>query len=401
MVGVLLLLLFRGSMRSTEVPRVPRESEAEGRSKTTRTVSLPELRAEDRQGFEGAKPTADREMEEVVRQSPTVEERELITGLVVGASEGGRPVSGARVFLNDPMSPVTVATTDKAGRFWLDAPAEELFSLSIRRKGYAFESWHRYELEVLQDGEGVYVLPIREGAELSGKVVDNHGAPVSSGRIVAYNEDGWKFLYRPSLVRGPARGEDPLRHTDFFSKFLFDRGEPIWMSTHHPFAELAEDGSFELGDLPAEAPIYLFVEAESVKREFHRVELLVGEQREAVVYVSRAPLVRGRLHRPSYPIQYPGVWFCLHEVEHPLQGFSVGLDRWAPAASDGSFSSGPLWPSDEVRMFFTFEAVDPGGALRHLQRELSVALGEEEQLELEVDLSQGMTPSELPARARR
>ncbi|HHH28568.1 MAG TPA: carboxypeptidase regulatory-like domain-containing protein [Polyangiaceae bacterium] len=326
----------------------------------------------------------------------------LLTGTVVDAMRRGMPIPGAVILIDDPIAPTASAIADREGLFQLPVTAGEVQSLIVRATGYRFARWFRYEIgELVRDENGI-VCPLLPGAILRGRVIDNHGESVDSGSVIAFDADGWRGLSpvnrKAARMHHDTETFEPLKEYDLRSSVLYKMGGPNWLLTGYPFAPLDKEGEFVIPDLPADEPVYLYVQSQSVQRHFESITLHEGEEREIELSVQLAPVIQGTVTSPiSTAILNPGAWICVHERHGQ---FSVGEDRWAPIDKKGHFSSGPLWPTTEAKIYVTYETRDSLGLLHFYEQLFTTPLGAEEVVQLQFTLDGVRELSVFPERIR-
>ena len=111
--------------------------------------------------------------------------------------EGGRPVGGAALSLINPAAALAViypeisATSDEQGRYLLDGvPLEEMGLLCHHLK---FKPWRKQGLRLRDVTDVIEVNVILEaGTILSGRVVDDQGAPVKGALVMGTNEQNYE-----------------------------------------------------------------------------------------------------------------------------------------------------------------------------------------------------------------
>jgi Carboxypeptidase regulatory-like domain len=117
-----------------------------------------------------------------------------IGGIVVSSESTPRPLRQAAVTLRDTdRGSSRLAMTDQAGRFLFDRLPSGRFTVSVAKPPYITASYGARTLRgqgltiALADGQQVtdISVPLPRGAVITGRVVDAHGRPLASSRVVA------------------------------------------------------------------------------------------------------------------------------------------------------------------------------------------------------------------------
>ncbi len=244
------------------------------------------------------------------------------------------PIPGARIFAKDPRfaegERSVRAVSDANGCFDLDIIYWNARTITIQADGYAYDTRFPTDVWVFQSqGECGYKYLLRLGGLLSGRVVDQEGAPVTSGHVVAMPE-------RWAKIRDPQE-RNAFSLEEYTGAYAFEIHA-------RPRARIAEDGSFEIKTMPANAPMSLLVLSPSVEREYlETVEVPEGGRLDVVLVANRARVIAGVVIPPDgqSPDGY-GFWICTHlRPEHHL-GENPRKDAWVSANGDGTFRLGPI-----------------------------------------------------------
>ncbi len=186
---------------------------------------------------------------------------EPISGRVVSAD--GEPVAGARVWLHEQFSgysgsdrapsrsdDLAVVTTDDDGNFeFVDVPVAEekanntWMDMIVRAQGFAV-GWRHFQYPA--DSSNIEVT-LNPQADLSGRVVDNSGAPVPHATVRVKYAMSLRHILQADLEEGRWPRRDDAHFVDLSSA----RGRPA--------VRTDEDGQFYLTSLPAEQGIVLEV----------------------------------------------------------------------------------------------------------------------------------------------
>jgi hypothetical protein len=163
-----------------------------------------------------------------------------VAGIVVNRI-GGHPQAGARVVLADTrnrQSAQSVVTSDD-GRFTFQVRAGK-YSLEGAKRGFipAFYNQHQQFSTAIVTGAGFdtenLVLQLAPDAVLSGKVLDESGAPVRRATVTVYREDrqsGVSLIHTFNQVTTDDQGTYEVGTLDEGTYFVSARGKP-WYAVH-------------------------------------------------------------------------------------------------------------------------------------------------------------------------